>query len=73
LASSRCGLGGAQLFRVEELTMRNPPGSSGRFTCRELTQMYLDRIEAYDQKGPALNAIVLVNPKALERADELDR
>jgi Asp-tRNA(Asn)/Glu-tRNA(Gln) amidotransferase A subunit family amidase len=66
---------GAQLFRVEELTIAGIHSGleSGRFTCRELTQMYLDRIEAYDQKGPALNALVLVNPKALERADELDR
>jgi Asp-tRNA(Asn)/Glu-tRNA(Gln) amidotransferase A subunit family amidase len=65
----------AQLFRVEELTIAGIHAGidSGRFTCRALTQMYLDRIEAYDQKGPSLNAIVLVNPKALERADELDR
>src|SRR3990172_8641917 len=64
-----------QLFRVEELTIAGIHSGleAGRFTCRELTQMYLDRIEAYDQKGPALNAIVLVNPKALERAEELDR
>ncbi len=66
---------GAQLFRVEELTIAGIHSGleAGRFTCRELAQMYLDRIEAYDQKGPALNAIVLVNPRALERADELDR
>jgi Asp-tRNA(Asn)/Glu-tRNA(Gln) amidotransferase A subunit family amidase len=31
-------------------------------TCRQLVQMYLDRIEAYDKKGPSLNAIVVVNP-----------
>jgi amidase len=64
----------AQLFRVEELTIAGIHSGleAGRFTCRELTQMYLDRIEAYDQKGPALNAIVLVNPRALERAEELD-
>ena len=41
-------------------------------TCRALVQMYLDRIEAYDRKGPALNAIVVTNPKALEVADALD-
>src|SRR6266567_479519 len=41
-------------------------------TCRQLVQMYLDRIQAYDKKGPALNAIVVVNPKALATADELD-
>src|SRR5229473_2452202 len=41
-------------------------------TCRQLVQMYLDRIEAYDRKGPALNAIVMVNPDALATADALD-
>jgi hypothetical protein len=25
-------------------------------TCRQLVQMYLDRIEAYDKKGPSLTA-----------------
>src|SRR5262245_58343442 len=41
-------------------------------TCRQLVQTYLDRIEAYDRKGPALNAIVIVNPNALATADALD-
>jgi len=41
-------------------------------TCRQLVQMYLDRIEAYDRKGPALNAIVMVNADALATADALD-
>src|SRR5262249_47962940 len=31
-----------------------------------------DRIEAYDKKGPALNAIIMVNPNALAVADALD-
>jgi amidase len=42
-------------------------------TCVEVTQAYLDRIEAYDDKGPALNAIITVNPRALETAREMDR
>src|SRR5215469_13092689 len=41
-------------------------------TCRQLVQMYLDRIAAYDKKGPALNAIIMVNPNALATADALD-
>jgi Asp-tRNA(Asn)/Glu-tRNA(Gln) amidotransferase A subunit family amidase len=41
-------------------------------TCRQLVQMYLDRIEAYDKRGPALNAIIMVNPNALGAADALD-
>ncbi|WP_210593968.1 amidase family protein [Streptomyces sp. GESEQ-35] len=45
----------------------------GRLTCRELVRQYLDRIAAYDKRGPALKAIISVNPRALEVADELDR
>lgn len=45
---------------------------SGTLTCRQLVQMYLDRIEACDKQGPALNAIVSVNPDALNEADRLD-
>ena len=45
---------------------------SGQLTCRQLAQMYLDRIEAYDKKGPAINAIITLNPDALKEADRLD-
>ncbi len=44
-----------------------------RLTCRQLVQAYLDRIDAYDKRGPGLNAIVVVNPRALLIADSLDR
>jgi Asp-tRNA(Asn)/Glu-tRNA(Gln) amidotransferase A subunit family amidase len=46
---------------------------AGTLTCRGLVQQYLDRIEAYDQKGPSLNAILYTNPKALEQADAMDQ
>ena len=41
-------------------------------TAHRLVQMYLDRIAAYDQKGPAIDCIVTVNPAALAEADRLD-
>ena len=46
---------------------------SGKLTCRSLAQQYLDRIKAYDQQGPALNAMLYINPKALEQADAMDK
>lgn len=63
-----------RLLRSSEVTISDIHGAleAGDITCRDLVQMYLDRIEAYDKKGPALNAIVTINPKALERAAELD-
>ena len=46
---------------------------AGTLTATQLVQRYLDRIAAYDKQGPALNAIITVNPRALEQASELDR
>lgn len=43
-----------------------------KLTARQLVQLYLDRIDAYDLKGPAIRCIVNVNPQALEDADKLD-
>ncbi|WP_205672272.1 amidase [Ammoniphilus sp. YIM 78166] len=45
---------------------------SGKITSKQLDQQYLDRIEAYDDQGPALNAILVVNPEALTLAEQLD-
>ena len=42
-------------------------------TCVQVVQAYLRRIETYDDRGPALNAIISINPAALETAAELDR
>ncbi|MEM7414471.1 MAG: amidase family protein [Gemmatimonadota bacterium] len=45
---------------------------AGTLTARQLVEAYLDRIDAYDRNGPTINAIILENPRALERADSLD-
>ena len=47
--------------------------TEGRATSRELVQAYLNRIAAFDQQGPRLNAIITLNPNALAEADALDR
>jgi Asp-tRNA(Asn)/Glu-tRNA(Gln) amidotransferase A subunit family amidase len=61
-------------FNVLEVTIDDIHSAykSGRLTSRQLVQMYLDRIEAYDKKGPAINAIITLNPEALEEADRFD-
>ena len=46
---------------------------TGAVHCTQLVQWYLDRIQQYDRQGPALHAIVNVNPQALEQAAALDR
>lgn len=45
---------------------------NGEMTVRELVQACLDRIAGLDQEGPALNAVIELNPDALTIADELD-
>jgi Asp-tRNA(Asn)/Glu-tRNA(Gln) amidotransferase A subunit family amidase len=45
---------------------------SGGLSCTRLVQTYLERIAAYDQAGPKLNAVQNVNPRALQQAAELD-
>ena len=40
---------------------------------QSVVRSYLDRIEAYDRKGPALWSIVTLNPKAMAEAEALDR
>ncbi|MBP7778251.1 MAG: amidase [Acidobacteria bacterium] len=63
------------LFEVHERSILElqTAQTEGRVTSRGLVQSYLARIAAYDQAGPALNTIVLLNPRALDEADALDR
>src|SRR5664279_3928307 len=34
---------------------------SGEYTSRSITQLYLNRIDAIDKKGPAINAVIEIN------------
>src|SRR5713101_4889897 len=46
--------------------------TSGTLTSRALTASYLERIEAIDRHGPALNSVIELNPDALAIAGALD-
>jgi Asp-tRNA(Asn)/Glu-tRNA(Gln) amidotransferase A subunit family amidase len=46
---------------------------AGTLTCHNLVQQYLDRIQAYDQQGPAINSMLYINPASLEQADAFDK
>ena len=46
---------------------------SGRLTCQQVIQLFLDRIAAYDQQGPKLNAIIALNQQAIAQAQQLDK
>ncbi len=61
-------------FQVVETTIGQIHSAyeSGALTVRQLVRLYLDRIVAYDQPGPSINAIITLNPSVLEEAERLD-
>jgi Asp-tRNA(Asn)/Glu-tRNA(Gln) amidotransferase A subunit family amidase len=64
----------AAAFNIVETTISDVHAAykAGTLTAWQLVQMYLDRIAAYDKRGPAINALVSLNPAALEEAERLD-
>ena len=46
--------------------------AGGTLTAEKLTELFLARIAAYEKAGPKLNAIITLNPKALDEARALD-
>src|SRR4051812_35906963 len=60
---------------LEELTITEIQRrmGSGELTARQLTQAYIERIEAIDQDGPTLRSVLEVNPDALRIAEQLDQ
>jgi amidase len=61
-------------FQVIETTIADTQAAirSGKVTCHQLVEIYLDRIAAYDQ-STRLNTVVTLNPTALNDADRLDK
>jgi amidase len=64
-----------QSIELEELTIGAMQDGmrGGSLSARRLTELYLARIEAMDKRGPAVNAMIELNPDALTIADGLDR
>jgi Asp-tRNA(Asn)/Glu-tRNA(Gln) amidotransferase A subunit family amidase len=64
----------AKTFHLLETTVEQirQAYEEGDLSVRELVQLYLARIEAYDQRGPAINSIITIAPNVLEEADRLD-
>lgn len=62
-------------FVITEATIAEMQSAmqEGRLTSVQLVQQYLDRIAKYDDQGIKLNAILTINPKALEIAAQLDK
>lgn len=62
-------------FALNEITIDElqKKMQSGEYTSRSITQLYLNRIEAIDKKGPAINAVIEINRDALTIADNMDK
>src|SRR3984893_1989531 len=62
-------------FGLDEITIAELQEgmTSGRFTAHSIAEKYLERIEAIDKHGPAINSVIEVNPDALSIAKELDK
>lgn len=60
---------------IEELTIAELQSgyNEGKFTITEAVKVYLDRILEIDMDGPQLNSIIMINPDAVQIAEELDR
>jgi amidase len=74
LSSSAGAAGEVRRFHLDEATIADVHAAyrSGASSATRLVRAYLERIQAYDQAGPKLNAVIFVNPRALEEADALD-
>ncbi len=46
--------------------------TAGTLSVESLAQAYIDRINAIDKRGPTLNAVIQINPDAIEIARQLD-
>jgi amidase len=66
--------GPAPDFALEETTVSalQDMMKSGQYSARSVAELYLARIDAMDKRGPALNAVIELNPDALDIADALD-
>jgi len=62
-------------FELDEITISELQDGmkSGKFTARALVDRYSARIDEIDKRGPAVNAVIELNPAAAAIADALDQ
>jgi amidase len=67
--------GDVPAFELDEVTISELQDAmkSGKLTSRSITEKYLARIDQVDKQGPAINAIIELNPDALSIADAMDK
>src|SRR5438067_6752817 len=62
-------------FELDELTIDELQSgmTSGKYNAHSVARKYLDRIDDIDKHGPAINAVIELNPDALSIAADLDK
>jgi amidase len=65
---------GPSRFELDEMTVMQLQDAmaSGRYTSRRLVELYTRRINDIDRNGPALRAVITINPDAGAIAEALD-
>jgi amidase len=74
LLVTSCPVVGAKTIDLDVATIADLDAAfkAGTLTAEELVQLCLARIRSFDREGPLLHAVMVVNPKAIETARELD-
>ena len=79
LLAAICMIGGAGAVRAQPFDLTtasvadiNRAMDAGGLSAEQLVRLYLARIEAYNEAGPRIAAVIAVNPDALEQARALD-
>jgi amidase len=74
LLVTQCPVWGAKTIDLDSATIAdiNAALKAGTLTAEELVQRCLARIRSYDREGPSLHAVMVINPRAIETARELD-
>ena len=64
----------SQRFELDELTVADlqQAMTAGKYTARQLVDLYSRRIEEIDRRGPTLRSVIVLNPDARSIADALD-
>src|ERR1035437_8125735 len=60
---------------IEELTISQLQKgyAQKKYTIKEVVKIYLDRISEIDKNGPMLKSVIVINPDALQIAEQLDK
>lgn len=75
IAAARTAVPQVPAFELDEISISDLQDGmkSGKYSAHSLAEKYLGRIDALDKRGPAVNAVIELNPDALAIADAMDK